>query len=462
MTPSLGVEIEFGAFAPGRPIGRSSHLPKVLLSKIQEQHRCVRSASKSSGVFTCGGQMYLEMDRFLEISSYPGTSPAAAMAAEDAAIEVLAGAAQAARLPEQGFALTCLADDLTRTRDPEAVDEQPRHGHSMGYHVNLVLPTLTARHQQAFLSLAALLPEITGPGGFVRDLDGQLRFRRDPRAAHVQLLTHQAAHYAGKPILKMAEQAIAAHATRIQLTSFGWTPGRLDRRLRYGLLMLLAAACERGDLRSDFTVCDPLATLHALPGQDVEYALRGTRRRACRLRLLEVLLDEVLAPAAETVPWGSATLASIRTVLEEVRACRDVDEVALRVPLHWAIRQHVFSRLCAESGVRLPVHGVSADALPSPEMLARLALLSVLDQDILCSRAREWMLGSVRGQRWTHAEVFGRDPEAVRSVTEDRVPECTGRVGERFEECVAAAASVGAGEAGGQRRAAVDWVALNS
>lgn len=421
-SPSFGVEVELVCIRPGEAVGRSSPLPSRALAALAEKRRSVPFEGREGRFFT-GGLAYCEMSRLLEVASWPAWDLPALLRQEEAALELGAEGFRLLGLPARQTAVLCLPDDLAGTpaarRRPIARSRDPSpRSHSMGTHFNVHLEGFPDAWRGFIPFAAALLPEITGPGGFVRERpDGRLRFLRDPRSAHVTRLAYRRAHEPGRPIVKVTEER-----HRLQIVSAGHTLARADREIRYGLLMLLAVAAAR---REDVPALHlrPVEAIHARPRQRL-FCHRGGRLSRCtRLDLLEELLETCLAPVAAS-PEGVRLRAApaLDRIRAAIAACRTEEPrgVAARVPLGWAIKLQCFERELEARGSRLWTEERRRAPEPPSGIDERLAVMSVLEGNLLDDSVRRHLLAGVEGRPWRYEEAYGFDPEVQACAREDR------------------------------------------
>jgi hypothetical protein len=281
---------------------------------------------------------------------------------------------------------------------------------------------MSPRITNAFIFLSGLLPEIVGPGGFVRTPPtGTLQFWRDPRSAHVTHPSARAAHHALRPVLKVTDDQ-----SRLQIVSLGWTASRIDRTIKYGLLLLLASAVQHRARLPRLAFRDLRTVLHAPPGAYVPFEHGELSDHATRLDLFSRYLDEVLEPEHERAEGAALQCGlAIAWAREAIRLLKagDPSAIAPRLPLSWAIKHHVFECCHAAAGICLPVHGEPpSSASKDHQITTECAILSILEADILGSDVRQGLFQRLAAPSFPFDQVYGQDPDVVRSLAEDRLP----------------------------------------
>ncbi|MFO0981052.1 MAG: hypothetical protein U1E76_04755 [Planctomycetota bacterium] len=419
---TCGTEIEL-AFL-GAPAARLDPglLAEELLRSLLESEPHVDYHGRD-GAFFPQGLVYREMEQLIEVATYPAAHLEDLLLQEDASLALLARHARALNRAQPGLMLACLPDDLSgyppglvRPSELDAVSA------TVGTHLNFRAPVFREpQARRAMVQLVALLPAIVGPGGFVRvpRSRSRLQFRTDPRGAHVRSVKDASFHCGeGRPILKLT-----GDVARLQILALGYTPSRVDRLIKYGLLWLLALALARGDRFPDLELERPVDALRtAAPALAVRH--RGRRCITPRRLLLRWLIDELLEPASRTaegraLPGALAIDWSIRALDAIGRS--PPEQVACVLPLEWAIRQHVCH---AALGGRLwcPGERQGKSGRGQVEREQRAALLCVLAADIIDAAVRRTMVEQVTPRSWSYADAYPVLDEVAHSLAQRRPP----------------------------------------
>jgi hypothetical protein len=210
----------------------------------------------------------------------------------------------------------------------------------------------------------------------------------------------------------------------VQIVSLGWTASRIERTIKHGLFLLLACAVASGMRLSRVGASRPYQLLQTPPRRSVAIRRGGRVIRTTRLEILTMLLDDVLEPAMRGALGRAAecepAVQWARRAIDALASERDAAAVALGLPTGWAIKQHVFAKLQAEIGMDLPTQRRGEPAPATPE-LEELALLAILEADVLDDDVRRFLLQEITGTPWSMADVYFPDPEALSAVAQ-RVP----------------------------------------
>ncbi|MFO0980915.1 MAG: hypothetical protein U1E76_04045 [Planctomycetota bacterium] len=422
---TCGVEVELLVLDEQRAPGSRGRAPHRVLEVLRSTQPHVPYCGRD-GAFFPQGLAYLEMGHLLEVASYPARTLDGVIACEDACLALVRAGLRAAFPGPRPRLAVCLADDLHGT-PAGLMKYRPladAFSSSVGTHVNLIVPPerLTAAARGWFAMLTAVLPEIVGPGGFTRAPASRgLVFWHDPRVAHVLTVESSRAHdRCGRPMFKSTTTP-----GRLQIVALGHVLARVDRTIKYGLLLLLAAAVARGEALPDLKLNDLIGALRLAPCKTLAGCHSALPFTATRLDVLERIIDLVLAPVASTAEGASLGCGqALEWAAQAIDACRRLpqEEVATRLPLEWALKHRLF-RAMLGSGF----HGRGERRrCPGPGSLAleeKAALLSVRAADVADDGVRRALLAQIEASSpWPFDDVYRVHPEAARCLAERRPP----------------------------------------
>ena len=162
--PSMGVEIELAIFRAGQPVSVRSSIPSELLAAARCQVQHLPRLGRA-GIFTCAGLFYPEMQRFLEVASWPATDLPSVLRAEDTALLEARSLLRVIRPDHDLYHMVCIADDLSGVPLPliGRPRRRPAVSSSMGTHLNLLVPDGASKTIDLAITLACALSVVPSP-----------------------------------------------------------------------------------------------------------------------------------------------------------------------------------------------------------------------------------------------------------------------------------------------------------